>query len=82
MHEREWLAEQFEAYHTHLRRVAYRMLGSVNEADDAVQESWLRVSGAGARGIENLGAWLPTIVVRCAWKGGRKSPVCDPVSNG
>ena len=64
MDEREWLGEQFEAYRAHLRKVAYRMLGSVNEADDAVQESWLRVRRAGAAGVENLGGWLTTIVGR------------------
>src|SRR6266511_6286967 len=64
MDEREVLAEQFEANRTHLRAVAYRMLGSVSEADDAVQESWLRLSRADAGGIENLRAWLTTVVGR------------------
>jgi RNA polymerase sigma factor (sigma-70 family) len=64
MDEREWLTEQFEANRTHLRAVAYRMLGSVSEADDAVQESWLRLSRADADGIENLRAWLTTVVGR------------------
>lgn len=64
MDEREWLAERFDTQRDHLRKVAYRMLGSVNEADDALQESWLRVSRAGARAVENLDAWLTTIVAR------------------
>ena len=64
MDEREWLAEQFEANRTHLRAVAYRMLGSVSEADDAVQESWLRLNRSDAGGVENLRAWLTTVVAR------------------
>src|SRR5436190_4619980 len=63
MDERRWLAEEFEANRTHLRAVAYRMLGSVSEADDAVQESWLRLSRAGAD-VENLRGWLTTVVAR------------------
>ena len=64
MEEQEWLTEQFQAFRPHLRKVAYRMLGSTNEADDAVQESWLRVNRAGAADVENLGGWLTTIVAR------------------
>lgn len=60
----EWLAERFEENRSHLRAVAYRMLGSASEADDAVQESWLRLSRSGAEGIENLSAWLTTVVAR------------------
>jgi RNA polymerase sigma factor (sigma-70 family) len=62
--EREWLAERFEANRTHLRAVAYRMLGSVSEADDAVQEAWLRLSRSDAAEVENLRAWLTTVVAR------------------
>jgi RNA polymerase sigma factor (sigma-70 family) len=62
--EREWLAERFEAHRGHLRAVAYRMLGSLAEADDAVQEAWLRLSRADASGVENLGGWLTTTVAR------------------
>jgi len=62
--ERDWLAERFEAHGTHLRAVAYRMLGSVPEAEEAVQDAWLRVSRAGTEGIENLGGWLTTVVAR------------------
>ena len=64
MVEHEWLAEQFESYRTHPRAVAYRMLGSLSEADDAVQESWLRLSRSDAGGVENLGGWLTTVVSR------------------
>ena len=64
MDDQNWLVEQFEANRTHLRAVAYRMLGSLSEADDAVQESWLRLSRADARGIENMTGWLTTVVAR------------------
>jgi RNA polymerase sigma factor (sigma-70 family) len=62
--EREYLADRFEANRTHLRAVAYRMLGSVSEADDAVQEAWLRLSRSDAADIDNLGGWLTTVVAR------------------
>jgi RNA polymerase sigma factor (sigma-70 family) len=62
--EREWMAERFEANRPHLRAVAFRMLGSVSEADDAVQEAWLRLSRSDPSGIENLGGWLTTVVAR------------------
>jgi RNA polymerase sigma factor (sigma-70 family) len=64
MNEREWTAEQFEASRVHLRSVAYRMLGSGTEADDAVQEAWLRLNRSGTGGIENLRGWLTTVVGR------------------
>jgi RNA polymerase sigma-70 factor (ECF subfamily) len=64
MDEREWLAERFGEHRTHLRAVAYRMLGSLSEADDAVQEAWLRLSRSDASRIENLRAWLTTVVAR------------------
>lgn len=64
MNEHEWLAERFEENRTHLTAVAYRMLGSLSEADDALQESWLRLSRSDASGIENLGGWLTTVVAR------------------
>ncbi len=64
MDERVWLAERFEEHRKHLRTVAYRMLGSLAEADEAVQDAWLRASRSGADGIENLGGWLTTIVAR------------------
>jgi RNA polymerase sigma-70 factor, ECF subfamily len=59
-----WLAERFEANRTHLKAVAYRMLGSLSEADDAVQESWLRLSRADAAGIQDMRGWLTTVVAR------------------
>ena len=62
MDEHDGLAERFEANRPHLRAVAYRMLGSLSEADDAVQESWLRLSRSGTSDIENLGGWLTTVV--------------------
>src|SRR5437868_8991326 len=64
MDEHEWLAEQFEAERPHLRAVAYRMLGELSEAEDAVQESWLRLSRSDTSGIANLGGWLTTVVAR------------------
>jgi RNA polymerase sigma factor (sigma-70 family) len=64
--DRDLLAEQFERHRAHLRAVAYRMLGSVTEADDAVQESWLRLSRTDAAAVENLGGWLTTVVARVA----------------
>src|SRR3977135_4240918 len=64
MAEHEGLAERFEANRAHLKAVAYRMLGSISEADDAVQEAWLRLSRSDSAGVENLGAWLTTVVAR------------------
>jgi RNA polymerase sigma factor (sigma-70 family) len=64
MDERDWLAEQFEEHRSRLRAVAYQMLGSLSEADDAVQEAWVRLSRSDADEIENLGAWLMTVVGR------------------
>jgi DNA-directed RNA polymerase specialized sigma24 family protein len=64
MDERDWLAERFEANRTHLRAVAYRMLASVSAADDALQESWLRLSRTDTSQVDNLRAWLTTAVAR------------------
>src|ERR1700730_16246165 len=64
MDDQDSLAERFEENRTHLRAVAYRMLGSLNEADDAVQEAWLRLSRSGTGEVENLGRWLTTVVAR------------------
>jgi RNA polymerase sigma factor (sigma-70 family) len=64
MHEHDWLAQRFEEHRAHLRSVAYRMLGSLSEADDALQEAWLRVSRAETGGVQNLGGWLTTVVAR------------------
>jgi RNA polymerase sigma factor (sigma-70 family) len=79
----EFLAERFEQHRAHLRAVAYRMLGSAGEADDAVQEAWLRVSRADSSDVENLGGWLTTIVARVclnmlqARKSRREEPLDD-----
>src|SRR5260221_10485946 len=64
MDEHEWLAEQFEANRSHLQAVAYPMLGSLSQADDAVQESWLHLSPSDTSGVQNLGGWLTTVVAR------------------
>ncbi|HEX4679942.1 MAG TPA: RNA polymerase sigma factor SigJ [Gaiellaceae bacterium] len=64
MSDRDWLAEKFEGHRAHLQRVAYRMLGTVDESDDAVQETWLRLSRTDEAAIENLGGWLTTVVGR------------------
>jgi len=61
---REWVTERFEANRSHLRAVAYRMLGSMSEADDAVQEAWLRLSRSDVNAVENLRAWLTTVTAR------------------
>jgi RNA polymerase sigma factor (sigma-70 family) len=66
MDERDWLAERFQEHRPRLRAVAYRMLGSTNEADDAVQEAWIRFSRSNAGKIDNLEAWLVTVVGRVA----------------
>jgi RNA polymerase sigma factor (sigma-70 family) len=62
--EGDWLAARFEEHRGRLRAIAYRMLGSLSEAEDAVQDAWLRLSRSGVDGVENLGAWLTTIVAR------------------
>ncbi len=64
MNEHDFLADRFEAHRPHLKAVAYRMLGSLSEADDAVQEAWLRLSRSDTSGVENLGGWLTTVVGR------------------
>ncbi|MGH7777714.1 MAG: sigma-70 family RNA polymerase sigma factor [Candidatus Dormibacterales bacterium] len=66
MAERDWLAGRFEEHRPHLRAVAYRLLGSLAEADDAIQEAWLRASRSSSDEVENLGGWLTTIVARVA----------------
>src|SRR6516164_8331705 len=86
MNERDWLAERVEENRPHLRAVAYRMLGSASEADDAVQESWLRLSRSGTDGVENLGGWLTTIVARVSLNmlrsrtSRREEPIDPPVT--
>src|SRR6266536_2084969 len=64
MDQNEWLADRFEEHRARLRAVAYRMLGSLTDADDAVQDAWLRLSRSGAGEVENMGGWLTTIVAR------------------
>jgi RNA polymerase sigma-70 factor (ECF subfamily) len=64
MSDRNWIVEQFEENRGHLRGVAYRILGSLSEADDAVQECWLRLSRADTGEVENLRGWLTTVVAR------------------
>src|SRR3954452_4522611 len=64
MDDNAWLAERFEEHRSHLRAVAYRMLGSLGEADDAVQDAWLRLSRADTSGVDNLGGWLTTVTAR------------------
>ncbi|HEV2258449.1 MAG TPA: sigma-70 family RNA polymerase sigma factor [Streptosporangiaceae bacterium] len=83
MDEPDWLAERFEEQRAHLRAVAYRMLGSQVEADDAVQNSWLRLSGADTSEVENLAGWLTTVVARECLKmlrsrrGRREEPLAE-----
>ena len=81
MNERDWLAERFEEQRTRLRAVAYRMLGSLSEADDAVQETWMRLSRSDADEIENLGGWLTTVVGRVSLSmlRSRKARREDPI---
>jgi RNA polymerase sigma-70 factor, ECF subfamily len=91
MDEHDSLAERFEVHRTHLRAVAYRMLGSLSEADDAVQEAWLRLSRSDTSGVENLSGWLTTVVARVCLdqlrsrKGRPEEPlgahVPDPIVN-
>jgi RNA polymerase sigma factor (sigma-70 family) len=92
MDQQEWMAQRFEANRAHLRQVAYRMLGSRSEADDAVQEAWLRLSRSGTTGVENLGGWLTTVVARVCLdmlrsrKSRREEPfgaeVPEPIATG
>jgi RNA polymerase sigma factor (sigma-70 family) len=85
MDEHHFLAEQFEENRTHLRAVAYRMLGSLGEAEDAVQEAWLRLSRSDTSGIENLGGWLTTVVGRVCLdmlrsrRSRREEPLGEPL---
>jgi RNA polymerase sigma-70 factor, ECF subfamily len=92
MTEGDWLAERFEAHRPRLRAVAYRLLGSASEADDAVQEAWLHLSRADPSGVDNLGGWLTTVVARVcldllrARRSRREEPVGvhlpDPILSG
>jgi RNA polymerase sigma-70 factor (ECF subfamily) len=94
MSEQRSLAERFEEQRPHLRAVAYRMLGSLSEADDAVQDAWLRFSRADTSAVENLGGWLTTVVARVSlnmlrsrrsrreetWDGRLPEPIVDPAA--
>src|SRR5215472_1462274 len=84
MDERAFLAERFEEHRTRLRAVAYRMLGSLSEADDAVQEAWLRLNRTDAKGVDNLGAWLTTVVARISLNmlRSRKTRREEPIPDG
>src|SRR5215468_7573430 len=92
MTERDYLVQRFEESRPHLRAVAYRMLGSLSEVDDAVQEAWLRLSRAEAADIDNLGGWLTTVVARVCLdmlrsrKSRREEPLTpespEPVASG
>src|SRR5918995_3454931 len=92
MDENEFLAKRFEEHRSHLRAVAYRMLGSLSEADDAVQEAWLRLSRSETSGVENLGGWLTRVVGRVCLdmlrsrKSRREEPlgvqVTEPITSG
>jgi RNA polymerase sigma factor (sigma-70 family) len=81
MDDHDWLARRFEDHRGHLRAVAYRMLGSSGEADDAVQEAWLRLSRSDTSGVDNLGGWLTTVVARVCLNmlQARRSRREDPV---
>jgi RNA polymerase sigma factor (sigma-70 family) len=92
MNDNDWLARQFEEHRAHLQGVAYRMLGSLSEADDAVQESWIRLSRSDPSAIENLGGWLTTVTARVCLdmlrsrKSRREEPlaarVAEPTEDG
>jgi RNA polymerase sigma-70 factor (ECF subfamily) len=82
MAEHDWLVERFEEQRPHLRAVAFRMLGSPSEADDAVQDTWLRVSGADTSTVENLGGWLTKIVARVCLNMLRARRACREVPFG
>lgn len=84
MEQREWLTERFEEHRPHLRAVAYRMLGSVSDADDAVQEAWIRLDRADTEEVENLAGWLTTVVGRISLnmlrsRGTRREEALDEV---
>jgi RNA polymerase sigma factor (sigma-70 family) len=87
MEEHDSLAERFEANRSHLRAIAYRMLGSLSEADDAVQEAWLRLSRSGTTDVANLSGWLTTVVARVSLdmlrsrKSRREEPLAEPLAD-
>jgi len=95
-HQQEWLGDRFEDHRAHLKAVAYRILGSASDAEDAVQESWLRLSRSEGSGVENMRAWLTTVVARVClnmlrdrksrreetWEAAAQSPILadDPIA--
>src|SRR5918992_1348755 len=85
MDDHDWLAQRFEEHRSHLRAVAYRMLGSISEADDAVQEAWLHLSRSDTGGVQNLGGWLTTVVGRVCLdmlrsrRSRREEPLGEPL---
>ena len=84
MNDAQWLAERFQEQRPHLRAVAYRMLGSLSEADDALQEAWLRLSRSDTSSVENLGGWFTTIVARVSLNmlRARKAKREEPLEGG
>src|ERR671923_2962447 len=83
MTQADWLAERFEEHRGHLRAIAYRILGSPSDADDAVQEAWLRFSRSDTSAVDNLGSWLTTVVSRVCLnmlqaRRSRPEPAADP----
>ncbi|KOX16981.1 sigma-70 family RNA polymerase sigma factor [Nocardiopsis sp. NRRL B-16309] len=83
MRDQDWLAARFDEHRSHLRAVAHRILGSAAEADDALQEAWLRASAAGTEGVDNIGGWLTTVVSRVCLnmlrsRGTRREEAIDP----
>jgi DNA-directed RNA polymerase specialized sigma24 family protein len=82
MGEHDWLAKRFEENRTRLRAVGYRMLGSLSEADAAVQEAWLRLSRSDTSDVDNLGGWLTTVVARVSLDHGSKQDPDDENCQG
>lgn len=78
MHDTDWLAERFEEHRSRLTSVAYRMLGATSDADNAVQEAWLRLSRSDPDSIENMGGWLTTVLSRVCLK----HPAGPPLAAG
>src|SRR5258707_472727 len=82
MSDTEVLAAAFEEHRDHLRGVAYRLLGSTSDAEDAVQDTWLRLTGADTSEVKNLGGWLTGLGAECAWPKPRGGPAPGPGGGG